>query len=64
MCEAAVIYCGACNSIGLVLVGQEIEDIQSAISFFIKDYKGAPNTKKSLNRIMKNCWKAIKEREV
>jgi len=55
--------CGDCGTLAFTASGDEIEDIQSALSFFIESYKGAPQTKKAMSRILKRTWKAVRARK-
>ncbi len=40
---------------------QEIDDMISALTFFVREYKPkAPETKKAMRRLEKKLWKALR----
>lgn len=55
--------CGGCNRVQGMFTELEIENIQNAISFFIKKYpaKGSLKTKKEMNALLKKTWKILKK---
>lgn len=57
-----VTACAECNStMFTVPVGQELEDIMSALDFFIAEYpnKGSAKTKAAMKKILKKMWGAV-----
>lgn len=60
-CKDQTTHCGDCDAWGFVLNDQQAEDVLSAISFFVREYKPkAPYTKKAMQKLSNSIWKSKK----
>jgi len=55
------VYCGECGEAGLKVAGADLDDVMSALTHFIYDYKPkAPAAKKAMRRILDKAWLVVR----